>query len=100
MLPAVEESSADPSELEKQAPRSTRLAAKFADTGDNKNEYVLGAWKPPSSGHEAHSLFACCADASVLRSDRRVSRASVRSVGRRIWPVCALARTTTRPSAL
>ena len=41
MLPAVEESSVDPSELEKQAPRSTRLAAKFVDTGDKKSEYVL-----------------------------------------------------------
>ncbi|RLN54500.1 hypothetical protein BBJ28_00013540 [Nothophytophthora sp. Chile5] len=39
MLPAIEESNVEPSELEKQAPRSSRLAAKFAD--DKKNECVL-----------------------------------------------------------
>ncbi|KAL3658856.1 hypothetical protein V7S43_016221 [Phytophthora oleae] len=46
MLPTVEESGADPSELEKQAPRSTRLAAKFADTGDKKNERKRAAKSP------------------------------------------------------
>ncbi|RLN96246.1 hypothetical protein BBJ28_00005119 [Nothophytophthora sp. Chile5] len=39
MLPAIEESNVEPSELEKQAPRSSRLAAKFAD--DKKNECAL-----------------------------------------------------------
>ena len=38
MLPAVEESGVDPLDLEKQAPRSTHLAAKFVDTGDKKSE--------------------------------------------------------------
>ncbi|ETL89285.1 hypothetical protein L917_11757 [Phytophthora nicotianae] len=46
MLPAVEESGVDPSELEKQVPRSTRLAAKFADTGDKKNERKRAAKSP------------------------------------------------------
>ncbi|POM66078.1 Signal recognition particle [Phytophthora palmivora] len=48
MLPAVEESAIDPSELEKQAPRSTRLAAKFADTGDKKSERKRAAKSPES----------------------------------------------------
>ncbi|KAE9361879.1 hypothetical protein PF008_g645 [Phytophthora fragariae] len=48
MLPAVEESGIDPSELEKQAPRSNRLAAKFADTGDKKNERKRAAKSPES----------------------------------------------------
>ncbi|EGZ10208.1 hypothetical protein PHYSODRAFT_318537 [Phytophthora sojae] len=48
MLPAVEESGVDPSELEKQAPRSNRLAAKFADTGDKKNERKRAAKSPES----------------------------------------------------
>ncbi|KAF1791590.1 Signal recognition particle, SRP72 subunit [Phytophthora cactorum] len=46
MLPAVEESGVDPSELEKQVPRSTRLAAKFADTGDKKSERKRAAKSP------------------------------------------------------
>ncbi|KAH7459792.1 hypothetical protein KRP22_012826 [Phytophthora ramorum] len=46
MLPVVEESGVDPSELEKQAPRSNRLAAKFADTGDKKNERKRAAKSP------------------------------------------------------
>ncbi|CAI5707877.1 unnamed protein product [Peronospora effusa] len=48
MLPAVEESGVDPSELEKQAPRSTRLAAKFVDTGDKKSERKRAAKSPES----------------------------------------------------
>ncbi|CAH0517554.1 unnamed protein product [Peronospora belbahrii] len=48
MLPAVEMSSVDPSELEKQARRSTRLAAKFADTGDKKSERKRAAKSPES----------------------------------------------------
>ncbi|KAG6602870.1 Signal recognition particle [Phytophthora cinnamomi] len=48
MLPAVEESGVDPSELEKQAPRSNRLAAKFADTGDKKSERKRAAKSPES----------------------------------------------------
>lgn len=46
MLPAVKESNIDPSELEKQAPRSTRLAAKFSDTGDKKSERKRAAKSP------------------------------------------------------
>ncbi|GMF31854.1 unnamed protein product [Phytophthora lilii] len=48
MLPAVEESGVDPSELEKQAPRSNRLAAKFADTGDKKSERKRATKSPES----------------------------------------------------
>ncbi|KAI9916542.1 hypothetical protein PsorP6_017218 [Peronosclerospora sorghi] len=48
MLPVVDESRTDPSELEKQAPRSTRLVAKFADTGDKKNERKRAAKTPES----------------------------------------------------
>ncbi|KUF90282.1 hypothetical protein AM588_10002750 [Phytophthora nicotianae] len=66
MLPAVEESGVDPSELEKQVPRSTRLAAKFADTGDKKNERKRAAKSPEAIARK--------------RARRR----------RRIWPTCAL----------
>ncbi|KAG7393147.1 Signal recognition particle core component [Phytophthora pseudosyringae] len=46
MLPVVEESGVDPTELEKQAARSTRLVAKFADTGDKKSERKRAAKSP------------------------------------------------------
>uniref|UniRef100_M4BRV4 Signal recognition particle subunit SRP72 n=1 Tax=Hyaloperonospora arabidopsidis (strain Emoy2) TaxID=559515 RepID=M4BRV4_HYAAE len=46
MLPAVEESGVDPLDLEKQAPRSTHLAAKFVDTGDKKSERRRSAKSP------------------------------------------------------
>ncbi|OWZ06160.1 Signal recognition particle [Phytophthora megakarya] len=48
MLPTVKESGVDPSELEKQAPRSARLATKFADTGDKKSERKRAAKSPAS----------------------------------------------------
>ncbi|KAF4322524.1 hypothetical protein BBO99_00002945 [Phytophthora kernoviae] len=46
MLPTVEESGVDPSELEKEAPRSNRLAVKFAE--DKKNERKRAAKSPES----------------------------------------------------
>ncbi|CEG45084.1 signal recognition [Plasmopara halstedii] len=46
MLPAVKESSMDASELESRAPRSIRLATKFTDTGDKRNERKVAAKSP------------------------------------------------------
>ena len=85
MLPAVEESGADPVELEKQAPRSTHLAAKFVDTGDKKSEYVaIYAFVVSSSDASLIVLLCQFQDGNAQRRVRRISLASVPSVEKHI----------------